>query len=115
MDHGLADRLVIMALVTASGSTGLSTFVPALHAKFRNRAGSKRVHMTPVLPVTDTWQAADFSLASVIGETEAPGSIHLRQYTVKLLARYLYVSGESSSLRVMTDDRSFQDRISHDQ
>jgi 3-O-alpha-D-mannopyranosyl-alpha-D-mannopyranose xylosylphosphotransferase len=84
-----------MALVTASGPTGLSAFMPAPHAKLINRAGSKRVHMTPVLPVTDTWQAADFSLASVIGETEAPGSVNLRQYTVRLLARYLYVSGES--------------------
>jgi hypothetical protein len=84
-----------MALVTASGSTGLSAFMPAPHAQFLNRAGSKRVHMTPVLPVTDTWQAADFSLASVIGETEAPGPVNLRQYTVRLLARYLYVSGES--------------------
>jgi len=53
--------------------------------------------MTPVLPVTDTWQAADFSLASVIGESEAPGAVNLRQYTVRLLARYLYVSGESPS------------------
>jgi 3-O-alpha-D-mannopyranosyl-alpha-D-mannopyranose xylosylphosphotransferase len=51
--------------------------------------------MTPVLPLTDTWQAADFSLANVIGDTEEPGSINLRQYTVKLLTRYLYVSGES--------------------
>jgi 3-O-alpha-D-mannopyranosyl-alpha-D-mannopyranose xylosylphosphotransferase len=104
-----------MALVTASGPTGLSAFMPAPHAKLINRAGSKRVHMTPVLPVTDTWQAADFSLASVIGETEAPGSVNLRQYTVRLLARYLYVSGESPSVRVMTDDRSFQDGIPHDQ
>ena len=53
--------------------------------------------MTPVLPVTDTWQAADFSLTSVIGESEAPGAVNLRQYTVRLLARYLYVSGESAS------------------
>lgn len=84
-----------MALVTASGLTGLSAFMPAPHAKLINRAGSKRVHMTPVLPITDTWQAADFSLAGVIGESEAPGPVSLRQYTVKLLARYLYVSGES--------------------
>lgn len=104
-----------MALVTVSGPTGLAAFMPAPHAKFNNRAGSKRVHMTPVLPITDTWQAADFSLASIIGETEAPGSVHLRQYTVKLLARYLYVSGESLSVRVVADGRSFQDRIPHDQ
>jgi len=104
-----------MALVTASGPTGLSAFMPAPHAKFNNRAGIKRVHMTPVLPVTDTWQAADFSLAGVIGESEAPGPVNLRQYSVKLLARYLYVSGELPSLRIMTDDRSFQNRIPHDQ
>jgi hypothetical protein len=104
-----------MALVTASGSTGLSAFMPAPHAKFNNRPGSKRVHITPVLPVTDTWQAADFSLASVIGESEAPGPVSLRQYTVRLLARYLYVSGESPSLQVVTDDRSFKDGIPHDQ
>jgi len=104
-----------MALVTASGSTGLSAFMPAPHAKVNNRPGSKRIHMTPVLPVTDTWQAADFSLAGVIGESEAPGPVNLRQYTVKLLSRYLYVSGESPSVRVVTDDRSFQNRIPHDQ
>lgn len=50
--------------------------------------------MTPVLPITDTWQAADFTLQNVIGETENTGRVNLRQYAVRLLTRYLYVSGE---------------------
>jgi len=83
-----------MALVTASGPSGLSAFVPDRQSTFNNQAISKRVHMTPVLPITDTWQAADFTLQNVIGETENTGRVNLRQYAVRLLTRYLYVSGE---------------------
>lgn len=92
-----------MALVTASGPSGLSAFMPNRHSAFVNRAPSQRVHLTPLLPITDTWQAANFSLASVMSESENPGSVNLRQYTVKLLARYLYVSGEFLRVRSMAD------------
>ena len=68
--------------------------MPDRQTTFDNQAQSKRLHTTPVLPTTDTWQAADFTLQSVMSETESPGRVNLRQYAVRLLARYLYVSGE---------------------
>jgi 3-O-alpha-D-mannopyranosyl-alpha-D-mannopyranose xylosylphosphotransferase len=83
-----------MALITASGPLGLSAFLPDRQSTFVNRAGTKRIHMTPVLPVTDTWQAADFSLERVMSETERAGPVDLRRYTVRLLSRYQYVSGK---------------------
>jgi 3-O-alpha-D-mannopyranosyl-alpha-D-mannopyranose xylosylphosphotransferase len=87
-----------MALVTASGPLGLSAFLPDRQTTFVNRAETKRIHMTPVLPVTDTWQAADFSLERVISETEEAGPVNLRRYTVKLLSRYQYISGKSNDI-----------------
>jgi 3-O-alpha-D-mannopyranosyl-alpha-D-mannopyranose xylosylphosphotransferase len=52
--------------------------------------------MIPILPITDTWQTADFSLDQVISDTEGPGPVNLRRYAVRLLSRYLYVSGMSA-------------------
>jgi 3-O-alpha-D-mannopyranosyl-alpha-D-mannopyranose xylosylphosphotransferase len=95
---GLSWWLVIMALVTASGPLGLSAFLPDRQTTFVNRAETKRIHMTPVLPVTDTWPAADFSLERVISETEEAGPVNLRRYTVKLLSRYQYISGKSNDI-----------------
>lgn len=98
-----------MALVTASGPLGLSAFLPDPRTTFVNRPSTKRLHMTPVLPVTDIWQAGDFTLNGVMGDTEKPGPVDVRLYTVKLLSRYQYVSGESCETRcgsLLTTGRS---------
>lgn len=102
-----------MALVTASGPLGLSAFMPD-HTVFVNKATTTPTHHTPLLPMTDTWQAADFSLESVIRDTEMPGAkVDLRRYTSRLLSRYLYTSGELF-IKTVVDTRAIQDPVSHD-
>lgn len=91
-----------MALVTASGSLGLAAFLPPSDAVFKNGETTTRYESyvpPPHLPLTATWQEADFSLANVIGETSLPDEdIPLRIWTQKLLSRYQYIHGRSRSL-----------------
>jgi hypothetical protein len=54
-------------------------------------------------------------MEKVISETEDAGSVNLRHYTVKLIARYLYVSGELAAESMVADERHIQDGIPHDQ
>lgn len=97
VDWPICSCAVIMALVTASGPLGLSAFMPDAKTVFQNKATNIPKHRTPLLPITDTWQAADFTLQAVIQDTVLPGvSVDLRRYTSQLLARYLYTSGESN-------------------
>lgn len=90
------------ALVTASGPLGLSAFFPPPDASYTNQeAISRHVDYLPPphLPMTATWQEADFSLANVMAETSLPGEkTPLRMWTMKLLSRYQYLSGKSRSL-----------------
>jgi 3-O-alpha-D-mannopyranosyl-alpha-D-mannopyranose xylosylphosphotransferase len=89
-----------MALVTASGPLGLSAFFPPKEAVFVNAPLTTgtiypRYMPPPHLPLTPTWHEADFSLDSVMLITALPDeSVNLREYTMKLLSRYLYLSGE---------------------
>jgi len=103
-----------MALVTASGPLGLSAFMPDRHTIFKNEATNAPMHQTPLLPIADTWQAADFSLKSVIRDTEMPGAeVDMKRYTSRLLSRYLYTSG-SYSCQTITNLRSIQNTVPHD-
>jgi len=86
-----------MALVTASGPLGLSAVFPPAKATFYNPETDNppTVLPPPHLPLTPTWEEADFSLASVMADTAAPGQeVNLREYCMYLLSRYLYISGE---------------------
>lgn len=92
---------VIMALTTASGPLGLSAFLPPKGTTVTNKRSTTtpRYLPPPHLPLTPTWQEADFSLESVLETTTLPEEdVDLRQYTMKLLSRYLYLSGEPTSL-----------------
>lgn len=90
-----------MALVTASGPRGLSAFMPESRAMFAREgvAGGHEASLrAPVLPLTDTWQAADFSLVGVMAEYDPLAEhVDLRPWVLRLLARYLYITGMSSS------------------
>ncbi len=90
---------VIMALVSASGPLGLSSFFPPADATYVRPRGSALAYLPPPhLPLTPTWQEADFSLASVMSNTALPGEkVDLRLYTMRLLSRYLYVSGSTAA------------------
>jgi len=87
-----------MALVTASGPLGLSAFLPPKGTTYINRPpkGAWPKYLPPPhLPMTPTWHEADFSLENVLSVTALPDEeVDLRQYTMRLLSRYLYLSGE---------------------
>ena len=95
---------MIMALVTASGPLGLKTFFPEKGATFLNkplhpmeaRRSYPKYLPPPHLPLTPTWEDADFSLESVLRTTSMPGEeVDLRQWCMRLLSRYQYLSGRS--------------------
>ena len=91
---------MINALVTASGSLGLSAFFPPNETYYETPAWRRDTRPPayippPHLPVTSTWEEADFTLENVMAESAAPGeAVHLRTWCMKLLSRYQYVSGE---------------------
>jgi 3-O-alpha-D-mannopyranosyl-alpha-D-mannopyranose xylosylphosphotransferase len=90
-----------MALVTASGPLGLSAFLPPKGTSHINRPpqGAWPKYLPPPhLPLTPTWHEADFSLENVLSITALPDEeVDLRQYTMRLLSRYQYLSGASGS------------------
>jgi len=94
---------VIMALVTASGPLGLSAVFPPDHMVYRTEVNDELLeqfdHLPPPhLPLTSTWQAADFSLEHVLGDSTLPGEpVSLRKWSMQLLSRYLYTSGRTQS------------------
>ncbi|KAI0927539.1 hypothetical protein AcV5_008051 [Taiwanofungus camphoratus] len=94
--HGCGD-CVTMALVQASGSLGLSAFLPlsdrVLPSLARELSGSEKD--IPHLPLVDDWQNGDFSLGGVMGSTQL---LNIREWTLQLLQRYRYVIGETPSL-----------------
>lgn len=90
---------VITALVTASGPLGLSAFFPPRGVTFANEAQGlfPKYLPPPHLPLTPTWAEADFSLQNVLSTTALPNEVvDLRLYTMKLVSRYQYLSGEST-------------------
>ncbi|KAL7420064.1 hypothetical protein Q5752_005029 [Cryptotrichosporon argae] len=110
---------MITALVAASGARGLGAFlpkegqafVPPARKRRRDAAGlgARRTEFSmwerdePMLPLTSTWQAADFSAAANVrlgqdawaGHEPVPGQVNLRAWAVKLLSRYAYVFGNT--------------------
>lgn len=99
-----------MALVTASGPLGLSAVFPAPDAAYtRPRAapGAEPPGHTapPHLPLTATWQEADFALPAALAPTMRPGdTVSLRLWSMELLARYLYTSARSTEHFYMLTD-----------
>jgi 3-O-alpha-D-mannopyranosyl-alpha-D-mannopyranose xylosylphosphotransferase len=96
---------VIDALVTASGPLGLSAFFPPKDRRYDNpplTPGRKypKYLPPPHLPLTATWLEADFSLENVMSTTALPSeAVNLRQYCMRLLSRYMYLSGEQTAWR----------------
>lgn len=91
---------MIKALVTASGPLGLSAFLPPhgttfLNAPLEEGKAYPKFLPPPHLPLTPTWHEADFSLEAIMQTTALPEeSVDMRVYSMKLLSRYLYLSGE---------------------
>lgn len=101
MIESSSSESVIMALVTSSGPLGLSAFFPTKGTSFTTAtlAHGKpypKYLPPPHLPLSPTWHEADFSLESVMSTTALPDeTVDLREYCMKLLSRYLYLSGAS--------------------
>lgn len=100
---------LITALVSASGDRGLNAILPSEDAiYYPPLGGGEGVWDTsePVLPMTKTWQEADFGLRDVIrrgsdvwDKDEVPGQgVNLRKWSLKLLTRYHYAMGKLYNL-----------------
>ena len=100
---------LIKALVTASGPRGLSAFLPDPELVFYppKRPRQRWEGSEPILPMTSTWRAANFTMDNVVGPGQdrwegtpimPNGGVNLQQWCIKLLSRYSYVTGKSSPL-----------------
>lgn len=98
---------MIKALISASGPRGLAAFIPEHAQVVLKPLGPTASGDEPVLPLTKDWQSTDFSIDNVVrlGQDSWPGlaaagdgSVNLRQWCIKLLTRYAYVTGKSPPL-----------------
>ena len=98
---------LVKALITASGERGLEAILPRHHQTVmpERRGRARWERSEPMLPLTDSWEAGNFSIYSMVrpGQDQWPGakpskdgSVNLRQWSIKLLSRYAYVLGETS-------------------
>ena len=100
---------LISALVTMSGERGLEAFFPDTDMIYHpptpppNAEPVMWQREEPMLPLTRTWQEADFSIANVVKvgqdhwtglKVREDGGVNMRQWCMKLLSRYAYVFGE---------------------
>lgn len=96
---------LVKALVTASGARGLEAVLPRRDQTVipENRGRARWERSEPMLPLTDSWEAGNFSVYSLVRSgqdqwagtaTSTDGSVNLRQWSIKLLSRYAYVLGE---------------------
>ncbi|ORX35916.1 hypothetical protein BD324DRAFT_629532 [Kockovaella imperatae] len=94
---------MIMALVSASGSLGLSAFFPPPERTVKVHSSTvvtvdEEDLAPPHLPLTPTWQEADFSIQNVLRQTaRGDDSVQLDKWCMKLLSRYIYATGRSNA------------------
>ncbi|RPD56204.1 hypothetical protein L226DRAFT_535831 [Lentinus tigrinus ALCF2SS1-7] len=88
---------MIVSLVESSGSLGLSSFLP--HADRTSPSSNERATddsaTIPHLPLVDDWHEGQFALRDVM--RYAPET-NVREWTMRLLQRYRYVIGGTSSM-----------------
>lgn len=85
-----------MALVNQSGARGLAAFLPD-RVVVLAVAGGADEKQPPHLPLTQAWRDTDFGMASVVNAAPGrvvDGRVSMRTWTMLLLSRYLYMSGE---------------------
>jgi len=98
---------LIEGLVMASGDKGLTAFLPPADKVYTPPAREPQQwdREEPMLPLTTTWEEADFSMANNIrlGQDKwtrmepkqtKDGEVNLLDWSVKLLSRYAYVYGK---------------------
>ncbi|KZO92450.1 hypothetical protein CALVIDRAFT_567323 [Calocera viscosa TUFC12733] len=82
---------LITALVGKSGVKGLNAFLPLPQAEPAGQEQELPEGLTPVLPLSSTWQSADFSLSTIFPHPRSS----LRAFTLALLARYTYTIADT--------------------
>lgn len=87
---------IIVALIGASGTSGIDKFLPSFDIKiasdeFEGSAGP------PHLPLTSDWMTTDFSMPRAIPKTSAKPDMTLRTWCTRLIQRYSYVLGSVES------------------
>ncbi|KZT52281.1 hypothetical protein CALCODRAFT_558137 [Calocera cornea HHB12733] len=84
---------LVTALVGQSGLLGLSAFLP--DAEPGAADGPLPEGLVPVLPLTPTWQSADFTLSAILPPGPAPARPPRRALALALLARYTYTLADT--------------------
>lgn len=79
---------LIMALLGASGTRGMEAFLPPKNQDTFGSHPDTQILDTPVLPLTKTWQEADYSISANV-----PRDSSLRSFATRLLSRYAYTNG----------------------
>ncbi|KDN51800.1 hypothetical protein RSAG8_00348, partial [Rhizoctonia solani AG-8 WAC10335] len=87
---------IIQALIGASGSLGLSAFLPPVAHGTKNTERPKNGAI-PHLPLVSDYRTGDFSLKAVVGDS----TTGLRFWTAKMLQRYRFVIGDTPSIFAM--------------
>ena len=82
--------VVINALINQSGKSGLSAFFPAKDVEVETATVDPEIAH---LPLTSNWRDTDFSLESVTRGESTSITLNLREWGMKMLSRYLYVTG----------------------
>lgn len=98
---------VISALVTQSGTSGLSAFLPDPRrndpARSNKPDGEVSSPVVAQLPLAKEWQTSDFTLVSVMAgshgdhDGEGPG-ISVREWAMRAMYRYRFAIGEFEML-----------------
>ncbi|KAF9818549.1 hypothetical protein IEO21_02654 [Rhodonia placenta] len=104
---------VMSALVRASGTVGMSAFLPSEDRELRSaefedppvERSANEASEIAHLPLVQRWEEGDFSLQGVMG---AAHEQNVRMWTLQLIQRYRYVIGKTSSSfeRLETPDQT---------
>ncbi|QRW00561.1 exopolysaccharide phosphotransferase [Ceratobasidium sp. AG-Ba] len=90
---------IINALVAASGTLGLSAFLPnPIHGLKSTQESAQ--DPVPHLPLVSDYHTGDFSLRGVLGDS----AVDIRAWTVRMLQRYRFVIGSTPSIFAMVKD-----------
>lgn len=100
-DYPACGDCLIDALMNKS-PRGLAQFLPSPNATFTppERQPQQWDRDEPMLPLTPTWEEADFSLSANVrqGQDDTSNtSVNLLKWTVKLLSRYAYVYAKTEA------------------
>jgi hypothetical protein len=88
---------IITALIDVSGVAGIDRFLPAASVPLPSGGSFNGPTTPPHLPLTSDWETTDFSLAHSVTKESSRSSMTLRTWCARLIQRYSYVLGSTSS------------------